>query len=116
LEARREPEKGFCEHRSTGRNCPISKTPCLGECIYANILEEIHLGIIGVDTSRKEIFFQNKLALEIFGMTIRPRDYAALSRCSPEPARAWRRAFPEDPARPALGDRHRISEITCGST
>ncbi len=73
------PQEGFCEHSSNGRNCPISKTPCLGECIYANILEEINLGIIGVDTSKKEIFFQNKLALEIFGKTIRPRDYRALT-------------------------------------
>ncbi len=73
------PQAGFCEHRSTGRNCPISKTPCLGECIYANILEDIQLGIIGVDRSRKEIFFQNKLAIELFGKTIRPRDYEALS-------------------------------------
>lgn len=79
LDARRDPAKGFCEHRSNGRNCPISKTPCLGECIYANILEEIHLGIVGVDTSREEIFFENRLALEIFGKTIAPRDYAALT-------------------------------------
>jgi signal transduction histidine kinase len=73
------PREGFCEHKSSGRNCPISKTPCLGECIYANILEDISLGIIGVDTSRREIFFENRLALEIFGKTIRPRDYAALT-------------------------------------
>jgi signal transduction histidine kinase len=68
-----------CEHRSSGRNCPISKSPCLGECIYANILEDIQLGIIGVDRSRREIFFQNKLALELLGRTIRPLDYEALS-------------------------------------
>jgi signal transduction histidine kinase len=79
MEPRSQPQASFCEHRSTGRSCPISKTACLGECIYANILEEIHLGIIGVDTSRREIFFQNKLALEIFGKTIEPRDYEALT-------------------------------------
>jgi len=73
------PRDGFCQHKSSGRNCPISKTPCLGECIYANILEEIQLGIIGVDTRRKEIFFQNKLALEIFGKTLPPRDYGGLT-------------------------------------
>ncbi|HET8541007.1 MAG TPA: ATP-binding protein [Anaeromyxobacter sp.] len=79
MERAAAPQPGFCEHRSTGRNCPISKTPCLGECIYASILEDIQLGIIGVDRSRKEIFFQNKLACELFGKTIRPRDYEALS-------------------------------------
>ena len=79
MEERSALQQGFCEHRSTGRSCPISKTPCLGECIYASILEEIHLGIIGIDRDRREIFFENKLALEIFGETIRPRDYDALS-------------------------------------
>lgn len=73
------PREGFCEHKSSGRNCPISKSPCLGECIYANILEEISVGIIGVDTSRREIFFQNKLALALLGKTIAPRDYEALT-------------------------------------
>jgi signal transduction histidine kinase len=79
MEAGAAAREGFCEHKSAGRNCPISKSPCLGECIYANILEDIRLGIIGVDTSRKEIFFENKLALEIFGKTIAPRDYGALT-------------------------------------
>jgi signal transduction histidine kinase len=86
MDAGADPAQGFCEHRSSGRNCPISKTPCLGECIYANILEDIDVGIVGVDTGRREIFFQNKLALEIFGKTIPPRDYAALtSLLLPEP-------------------------------
>lgn len=70
---------GFCQHKSTGRNCPISRTPCLGECVYANILEEIQLGIIGVDAGRREIFFQNRLAIEILGKAIPPRDYAGLT-------------------------------------
>lgn len=79
MEDRASPQQGSCEHKYAGRSCPIGKAPCPGECIYANILEEIHLGIVGVDRSRKEIFFQNKLALEIFGKTIRPQDYDALS-------------------------------------
>ena len=64
-----------CAHRESGRNCPISKTPCLGECIYANILDDISLGIIGLDTARKEVFFQNKQAIEIFKAFIKPKDY-----------------------------------------
>jgi signal transduction histidine kinase len=67
-----------CSHRQSGRNCPISKTPCLGECIYANILDDISLGIIGLDVSRKEVFFQNKMAIDIFKGAVRPRDYEAL--------------------------------------
>jgi signal transduction histidine kinase len=67
-----------CEHKKSGRNCPISKTPCLGECIYANILDDISLGIIGLDVGKKEVFFQNKVAAELFRSTIRPKDYHAL--------------------------------------
>jgi len=67
-----------CAHRGEGKACPISKTPCLGECIYANILDDINLGIIGFDISKHEVFFQNKLAIEIFRGTIKPKDYEAL--------------------------------------
>ena len=67
-----------CSHKRTGTNCPISKTPCLGECIYANILDDINLGIIGLDIKNKEVFFQNKLAKEIFKESIQPKDYDAL--------------------------------------
>lgn len=69
---------GTCEHKKSGRNCPISKTPCLGECIYANILDDISLGIIGLDINSKEVFFQNKLAIDLFKSTIKPKDYGAL--------------------------------------
>jgi signal transduction histidine kinase len=68
-----------CSHKRTGTNCPISKTPCLGECIYANILDDISLGIVGFDIVRKEVFFQNKLAIDIFKETIKPKDYRELA-------------------------------------
>lgn len=68
-----------CAHKESGRSCPISKTPCLGECIYANILDDICLGIIGLDVKKQEVFFQNKLAVYIFKNTIRPKDYNALA-------------------------------------
>jgi signal transduction histidine kinase len=68
-----------CSHKENGRNCPISKTPCLGECIYADILDDVHLGIIGMDLSKREIFFQNKLAIDIFKSTIKAKDYNALA-------------------------------------
>jgi C4-dicarboxylate-specific signal transduction histidine kinase len=68
-----------CSHRASGKNCPISKTPCLGECIYASILDDISLGIIGMDMQKELVFFQNKVAIEIFKDTIPPKDYRALS-------------------------------------
>jgi signal transduction histidine kinase len=66
-----------CAHREEGKLCPISKTPCLGECIYANILDDISLGIVGLDVMKEEVF-QNKLAVSIFKETIKPKDYGAL--------------------------------------
>jgi signal transduction histidine kinase len=68
-----------CAHKESGRNCPISKTPCLGECIYADILDDINLGIVGFNIQRKEVFFQNKLAVEMFRKTVKPKDYEGLA-------------------------------------
>jgi signal transduction histidine kinase len=68
-----------CSHREVGASCPISKTPCMGECIYANILDDIHLGIVGLDIVEEKVFFQNKLALELFKETVKPKDYKALA-------------------------------------
>jgi signal transduction histidine kinase len=68
-----------CSHRGPGKLCPISKTPCMGECVYADILADINLGIIGLDTARTEVFYQNKLAVELFKGTIRPKDYRAIA-------------------------------------
>ncbi len=67
-----------CSHSDGGRVCPISKTPCLGECVYADILADINQGIIGLDIRKEEVFFQNKLAAEIFAPMMRPKDYYAL--------------------------------------
>jgi C4-dicarboxylate-specific signal transduction histidine kinase len=67
-----------CSHKASGKNCPISKTPCLGECIYASILDDISLGIIGMDMRKEQVFFQNKIAIDIFKDTIPPKDYKAL--------------------------------------
>lgn len=68
-----------CSHRALGSDCPISKTPCLGECIYASILDEIGLGILGLDIKKQEVFFQNKLAQELFKDIAQPKDYRALA-------------------------------------
>ncbi len=65
-----------CEHKKC---CPISKTPCLGECIYANILDDISQGMIGISIRNREIFFQNKQAIEIFRGTMSPKDFEAIS-------------------------------------
>lgn len=60
------------------RHCPFSKELCHGICIYANILENISLGLIAFDTKEKTVVFQNKIAIDMFE-TIIPKDYKALS-------------------------------------
>ncbi len=58
--------------------CPIGKIPCPGECIFADIMDNISIGIILFDLAQKMIVFQNKAAADIFGEKIKPRDYEAL--------------------------------------
>lgn len=65
-----------CSHK---KSCPISKTPCLGECIYANILDDIRMGLVGLDIREQKVFFQNRQAVEIFRGTVQPKDYDAIS-------------------------------------
>ncbi|MCL5024869.1 MAG: HAMP domain-containing histidine kinase [Nitrospirae bacterium] len=69
---------GYADNES-GRSCLIGNPQCSDECIYANILDDINLGIIGMDMEEKEVFFQNKLAIDIFKNTIKPKDYSALA-------------------------------------
>ena len=90
------PAAESCFRRGPGMPCPIGETPCTGTCVYAEILGDISLGIIGLDTARREVFYQNKLALEILRGAIRPKDYPAIaalllpdtgeSPSTPEPA------------------------------
>ncbi|MDL1962046.1 MAG: ATP-binding protein [Deltaproteobacteria bacterium] len=63
---------------TSDRHCPFSKELCHGICIYANILENISLGLIAFDTKEKTVVFQNKTAIDMFE-TITPKNYKALS-------------------------------------
>lgn len=55
--------------------CPISKLPCPGRCIYADIMENIDLGIIVLDIGNEELIFQNKSAMNILGTTTSSTNY-----------------------------------------
>lgn len=59
-------------------HCPFSREMCPGICIYANILENISLGLIAFDNKEKTVVFQNKTAINLF-KTITLKDYKALS-------------------------------------
>ena len=61
-----------------GRHCPFNKELCRGICIYANILENISLGLVLFDTKEKTVVFQNKTAIDMFE-AISPKEYGTLS-------------------------------------
>jgi PAS domain S-box-containing protein len=57
--------------------CPISRTSCPGKCIFSDILESVHTGIIGFDFVREKVVYQNNEAAEIF-KSVKPGDYGSL--------------------------------------
>ncbi len=58
--------------------CPISKNSCPGVCIYAEIFDNIDLGIIVFDLDRDEVVFTNSCAIELLEITIDTIDYHSL--------------------------------------
>lgn len=46
-----------CAH---ARKCPISHTPCPGECIYADIMQSVLLGVAVFDLSAQSLLFINR--------------------------------------------------------
>lgn len=71
-------KEAFPDEPMECRRCPISRSRCQGDCIYAEILENINLGIIGLDSERQEVFYQNRLARELFSATMKSRNYHAI--------------------------------------
>lgn len=44
------------------RICPISATPCPGECVFAEVMQSLNLGILALDLKNRCVFFKNRLA------------------------------------------------------
>lgn len=59
--------------------CPFFNNQSISTCIYADILQNIDVGIILLDIRDDQIAFQNKEAMNIFDDTINPIDYKTLS-------------------------------------
>jgi len=61
-----------------GRRCPISKGPCPGECIYAEVMESQNLGVVVLDMARGAVLFLNRSARDLFQRLSQPLDFAGL--------------------------------------
>lgn len=79
-----------CGRTGPDATCPISKTPCPGECIYSDILENIDIGILVLDVDEGTVVFQNQAAVDLLCPPLRPRDYEGI-----------RLLFPGTPASPS---------------
>jgi signal transduction histidine kinase len=66
-----------CGHAE--KQCPISKTPCPGVCIYSHILKNINVGIIVLDYEARTVLFQNKAARDILDSVNKSDDYQSLT-------------------------------------
>jgi signal transduction histidine kinase len=69
-----------CGHLDERKICPISKSPCPGVCIYADIMENIYLGILVLDISNKTVVFKNPSAVEILKPIKGKMDYKTLGK------------------------------------
>ncbi len=58
--------------------CPIGQGPCPGVCVYADIFENIDLGIIVFDMHSAGILFANRCAEDLIGAGIGPHNFQHL--------------------------------------
>jgi hypothetical protein len=61
-----------------GKVCPISSGPCPGECIFADIMASVGLGIVLFDLGARSILFANQWAREFFARVDVPVEYARM--------------------------------------
>lgn len=54
------------------RICPISHTPCPGPCVFADVMQSLHLGILVFDLKRKSIYFRNQVAANLLAQLGEP--------------------------------------------
>ncbi len=60
------------------RECPISRKPCPGECVFAKVMHAASLGIILFDTAEKAVLFQNAEATGLLAGVVASGDYEGL--------------------------------------
>jgi len=65
-------------------SCPISGGPCVGSCIYADIMQNVYLGIAVLDSENKRIVFRNNLFALMFEWADTPNSYEKLAALLPD--------------------------------
>lgn len=55
-----------CPHLCDGKHCPLSGTPCPVALISLNILQNIDIATLVVDSRRRAVIFENSAATEMF--------------------------------------------------
>ncbi|HLA78390.1 MAG TPA: ATP-binding protein [Vicinamibacteria bacterium] len=60
------------------RECPISKSPCPGECVFAEVMQSVNLGIVLFDTEEGKVLFVNGEAAQLLAGVCPSIDYQAL--------------------------------------
>lgn len=69
-----------CGAGRDGRMCPITSTLCPGECVFADTLRNLQVGIIVLDSRRRQVLFCNAEAQTILRPHMEPHDYGRLER------------------------------------
>jgi signal transduction histidine kinase len=65
---------------AAGKLCPISGGPCPGECIFADIMASVGLGIVLFDLGARSVPFANQWAREFFARVGVPVEYEVMER------------------------------------
>jgi len=60
------------------KTCPISNAPCPGECIFADVMASVGLGIVVFDQNARTILFANPWARQLFARVGVPVEFEPL--------------------------------------
>jgi len=92
-----------CAH---ARRCPISHTECPGECIYADIMQSVTMGVAVFDLPGRSVIFLNRCGADLFARAELTPDFTQLRRLLFPPGVALDELPPEYHGEPApLGAR-----------
>ncbi len=69
------PATPACSH---ARSCPISHTPCPGECVYSDVMQSVNLGVAVFDLAAPSLLFLNRAGRSFFERQSQEPDFGLL--------------------------------------